>query len=202
MKAPITWGGDVKFIGESGTGHTVIMDGPEDHGGKNQGVRPMELLLLGMGGCTSFDVMSILKKQRQDVVDCVAEIEAERADAVPSVFTKIHIHFKVQGRKLREVAVEKAVALSAEKYCSASIMLEKGGVEITHSFEVESVEQIFVFDRNKNAPVDCSAGAFFQGLIKAPKLITQKLQQYASYQSCSHVALHQHIQLGDYGFRR
>lgn len=140
MKATIKWGGDVKFIGESGTGHTVIMDGPEDHGGKNQGARPMELLLLGLGGCTSFDVMSILKKQRQDIVDCVAEIEAERADAVPSVFTKIHIHFKVQGRKLRDVAVEKAVALSAEKYCSASIMLEKGGVEITHSFEVESVE--------------------------------------------------------------
>jgi len=139
MKAKITWGGDVKFIGESGTGHTVIMDGPEDHCGKNQGVRPMEMLLLGMGGCTSFDVMSILKKQRQDVVDCVAEIEAERADAVPSVFTKIHIHFKVQGRKLRAAAVEKAVALSAEKYCSASIMLEKGGVEITHSFEVEEV---------------------------------------------------------------
>ena len=140
MKATIKWVDNAMFLAESGSGHSVVMDGPEDHGGRNMGVRPMEMLLMGMGGCTSFDVMSILSKQRQDVVDCRAEIEAERADEVPSVFTKIHIHFVVTGKKLRENAVEKAVALSAEKYCSASIMLEKGGVEISHSFEVVAAE--------------------------------------------------------------
>ncbi|MCL4135829.1 UNVERIFIED_CONTAM: hypothetical protein GTU68_042312 [Idotea baltica] len=112
------------------------MDGPPDHGGKNQGARPMEMMLIGMGGCSSFDVIHILKKSRQDVTDCVAEIEAERADAVPSVFTKIHLHFLVSGNKLKESMVSNAVKLSAEKYCSASIMLGKGGVEITHSYEI------------------------------------------------------------------
>lgn len=140
MKATIKWVDNAMFLAESGSGHSVVMDGPEDHGGRNMGVRPMEMLLLGMGGCTSFDVMSILTKQRQNVIDCRAEIEAERADEVPSVFTKIHIHFVVTGKNLRENAVEKAVALSAEKYCSASIMLEKGGVEISHSFEVVAAE--------------------------------------------------------------
>lgn len=140
MKATIKWVDNAMFLAESGSGHSVVMDGPEDHGGRNMGVRPMEMLLMGMGGCTSFDVMSILTKQRQNVIDCRAEIEAERADEVPSVFTKIHIHFVVTGKNLRENAVEKAVALSAEKYCSASIMLEKGGVEISHSFEVVAVE--------------------------------------------------------------
>ncbi len=136
MKTKITWGGDAKFIAESETGHTVVMDGPPDHGGKNQGARPMEMMLIGMGGCSSFDVIHILKKSRQDVTDCVAEIEAERADAVPSVFTKIHLHFLVSGNKLKESMVSNAVKLSAEKYCSASIMLGKGGVEFTHSFEI------------------------------------------------------------------
>ena len=136
MKATITWGGDAKFVGESGSGHSIVMDGPPDHGGKNQGPRPMEMLLLGMGACTSFDVMSILQKSRQEVSDCQAQINAERADTVPSVFTKIHIHFVVQGKNLKENLVKRAVSLSAEKYCSASIMLEKGGVEIVHSYEV------------------------------------------------------------------
>lgn len=136
MKATIKWVDNVMFLGESGSGHTVVMDGPEDHGGRNMGVRPMEMLLLGLGGCTSFDVMSILSKQRQQVSDCVAEIEAQRADAVPSVFTKIHVNFTVTGKHLKASLVERAVALSAEKYCSASIMLEQGGVEITHSFSV------------------------------------------------------------------
>ncbi|WP_283787764.1 OsmC family protein [Bermanella sp. WJH001] len=136
MKARIKWVQDVMFLGESGSGHSVVMDGPEDHGGRNMGVRPMEMLLMGLGGCTSFDVMSILKKSRQDVVDCVAELDAERADAVPSVFTKIHVHFKVTGRNLKDAQVKRAVALSAEKYCSASIMLEQGGVEITHDYEI------------------------------------------------------------------
>ncbi|MFV1872839.1 MAG: OsmC family protein [Oleiphilus sp.] len=138
MKVTIDWGDDAKFIGTSGSGHTLVMDGPPDHGGQNQGPRPMEMLLLGLGGCTSFDVMSILKKSRQDVTDCRAEITAERADEVPSVFTHIKIHFIVTGNKLKQNLVERAVTLSAEKYCSASIMLEKAGVEIEHSFEVQS----------------------------------------------------------------
>ncbi|MBQ0712925.1 MAG: OsmC family protein [Porticoccus sp.] len=138
MKAKIIWGGDAKFIAESETGHSIVMDGPPDHGGKNQGARPMETLLIGMGGCSSFDVIHILKKSRQDVIDCVAEIEAERADAVPSVFTKIHLHFVITGNNLKESMVRNAVKLSAEKYCSASIMLAKGGVDITHSYEMQS----------------------------------------------------------------
>jgi putative redox protein len=137
MKAKIQWGGDAKFVGNSESGHTITMDGPPDHGGKNQGPRPMEMLLLGLGGCTSFDVMSILQKSRQKVTDCVAEISAERADEVPAVFTKINIHFVVKGDNLKESLVKRAVSLSAEKYCSASIMLEKGGVEITHSYEIQ-----------------------------------------------------------------
>ncbi|WP_320819239.1 OsmC family protein [Thalassolituus sp.] len=140
MKATVKWVDNAMFLGESGSGHAIVMDGPEDHGGRNMGIRPMEMLLLGLGGCTSFDVMSILSKQRLDVRDCVAEIEAERADAVPSVFTKIHVHFKVSGRNLKESLVERAVKLSAEKYCSASIMLEQAGVEITHSFAVSETD--------------------------------------------------------------
>lgn len=140
MKAKIKWVDGAMFLGESGSGHTVVMDGPEDHGGRNMGVRPMEMVLLGLGGCTSFDVMSILTKQRQPVTHCVAELEAERADAVPAVFTSIHVHFKVSGKGLKESMVERAVKLSAEKYCSASIMLEQGGVKITHSFEVLETE--------------------------------------------------------------
>ncbi|AHK16640.1 MAG: OsmC family protein [Thalassolituus sp.] len=140
MKATVKWVDNAMFLGESGSGHAIVMDGPEDHGGRNMGIRPMEMLLLGLGGCTSFDVMSILSKQRLDVHDCVAEIEAERADAVPSVFTKIHVHFKVSGRNLKESLVERAVKLSAEKYCSASIMLEQAGVEITHSFAVSETD--------------------------------------------------------------
>lgn len=136
MKARIKWVQDAMFLAESGSGHSVVMDGPEDHGGRNMGVRPMEMLLMGLGGCSSFDVMSILKKSRQDVVDCVCEIQAERADAVPAVFTKIHMHFVVKGNKLKEAHVKRAVELSAEKYCSASIMLEKADVEITHDFEM------------------------------------------------------------------
>lgn len=139
MKAAVKWVDNVMFVGESGSGHSVVMDGAPDHGGRNMGVRPMEMILMGMGGCTSFDVMSILSKQRLDVRDCVAELDAERAEGVPSPFTKIHIHFRVSGHNLKESAVERAVKLSAEKYCSASIMLEKAGVEITHSYSVEEV---------------------------------------------------------------
>jgi len=140
MKASVSWQGKAKFVAESGSGHTVTMDGPPDHGGENQGPRPMEMLLLGLGGCATFDVTSILQKSRQDIVDVVVDIEAERADAVPAVFTKIHLHFKVAGNALKESQVKRAVALSAEKYCSASIMMEAAGVSVTHSHElVDSV---------------------------------------------------------------
>lgn len=136
MKATIEWTGDAGFRADSDSGHSVQMDGPPDHGGRNQGPRPMEMMLMGLGGCSSFDVMSILKKSRQDVTDCHAELEAERADAVPAVFTRIHLHFVVTGRGLKDNLVKRAVSLSAEKYCSASIMLEQAGVAITHSYEV------------------------------------------------------------------
>lgn len=136
MKATIDWTGAASFRATSGSGHAIQMDGPPDHGGKDLGPRPMEMMLMGLGGCSSFDVMSILQKSRQDVTACHAELEAERADAVPAVFTSIHLHFVVTGRNLKENLVKRAVSLSAEKYCSASIMLEKAGVEITHSHEI------------------------------------------------------------------
>jgi putative redox protein len=135
MKARIKLLDGVSFAGESGSGHTVIMDGPPDLGGRNRGVRPMEMLLLGLGGCTAFDVVLILRRGRHDVTDCELELEAERADTEPKVFTKIHVHFVVRGRGLTEKAVARAVQLSAEKYCSASIMLGKTA-EITHDFEI------------------------------------------------------------------
>lgn len=135
MKARIKWVENVCFMGESETGHAVVLDGAPEAGGRNLGMRPMEMLLIGMGACTSFDVVTILNKARQPVVDCVAEIEAERADEIPKVFTRIHVHFKVAGAGLNASQVERAVKLSAEKYCSASIMLGKS-VEITHGFEI------------------------------------------------------------------
>lgn len=136
MKASVKWGGQVNFLGTTGTGHEVQMDGPEEKGGQNLGARPMEMLLLGIGGCSSFDVVGILQKSRQNITDCRVDVEAERADAVPAVFTKIHLHFVVSGKSLKESQVKKAVELSADKYCSASIMLSNAGVEITHSYEI------------------------------------------------------------------
>ncbi len=136
VKARIQWAGEAMFLGESGSGHVVVMDGPPDHGGRNLGVRPMEALLIGLGGCTSFDVMNILKKSRQAVESCEAFLEAERAESEPKVFTKIHIRFVVKGRDLKEAQVKRAIELSAEKYCSASIMLERAGVEISHGYEI------------------------------------------------------------------
>lgn len=136
MKATIKWTGDVSFEGSADSGHRVAMDGPPEHGGKNKGARPMELVLIGAGGCTAFDVVHILRKSRQDITDCVAEIEAERAATDPKVFTRIHIHFIVTGGKLDPKRVENAIKLSAEKYCSASIMLGKTA-HITHDFEIK-----------------------------------------------------------------
>ena len=140
MKASIQWVKDVSFVAESGSGHAVVLDGAPEYGGRNIGARPMELLLMGVGGCASFDVVTILKKARQQVTDVRAELSAERADAIPAVFTKIHLHFIVTGKALKESQVKKAVELSAEKYCSASAMLMAGGVEITHDYEV--VEEV------------------------------------------------------------
>jgi len=139
MQATVKWVDGRAFLGESGSGHTVVMDGPADHGGRNIGIRPMEMILLGVGGCSSYDVMDILQKGRHEIIDCVAELTAERVDAVPSVFSNIHLHFKVTGKNLKEAVVERAVKLSAEKYCSASIMLGKS-VDITHDFEVINIE--------------------------------------------------------------
>lgn len=135
MKARIKWIEGVAFLGETGSGHGVVMDGAVEGGGRNLGPRPMEMMLLGAGGCTSYDVVHILKKARADITDCVAEIEAERADTDPKVFTKIHLHFIVSGRNLKPEQVERAINLSAEKYCSASIMLGKTA-DITHDFEI------------------------------------------------------------------
>ena len=136
MQATVKWMDGAMFIGESGSGHSVVMDGPEDLGGRNMGFRPMEMLLLGTGGCSIYDVMSMLKKSRQQVTDCRVEVQAERADEVPAVFTRINLHFVVTGIALKESQVKRAVSLSAEKYCSASIMLGAAGVEISHSYEI------------------------------------------------------------------
>ena len=134
MRAVVKWVDGVMFLGESGSGHSVVMDGAPEQGGRNMGVRPMEMLLLGLGGCASYDVIAMLKKSRQQLVDCKAEVEAERVDAVPAVFSKIHIKFIVTGKDLKESQVKRAVDLSAEKYCSASIMLGAAGVGMSHSY--------------------------------------------------------------------
>tara|TARA_R110000823_G_scaffold195624_5_gene326943 strand:+ start:20102 stop:20527 length:426 start_codon:yes stop_codon:yes gene_type:complete len=136
MQATVKWADGAMFVGESGSGHAIVMDGPADLGGRNLGPRPMEMLLLGTGGCSIYDVLGMLKKSRQQVVDCRVELNAERADAVPAVFTRIHLHFVVTGHALKDAQVKRAVELSAEKYCSASIMLGAAGVEMTHSYEI------------------------------------------------------------------
>ncbi len=133
MKARIKWVENTLMLGESGSGHALVMDGPPESGGKNLGVRPMEMLLLGLGGCTQFDVVHILRKGRHQVSCCEVEVEAERAATEPKVFTKIHIQFNIAGPDLNKKAVERAIRLSAEKYCSASIMLGHS-VVITHGF--------------------------------------------------------------------
>lgn len=135
MKTTVRWIDGMMMVGESSSGHAIVMDGPEDLGGKNLGIRPMEMLLLGLGGCTTIDVISTLKKMREEVRDCRVEISAERADDHPKVFTRIHINFVVEGSNLNEKKVSKAVSLSADKYCSASIMLGKTA-DVTHDFEI------------------------------------------------------------------
>jgi len=138
MRATVKWVGEATFEATAGSGHTVVLDGPSEAGGRNLGPRPMEMLLLGLGGCTAFDVVYILKKGRHPVSHCEVEIEAERADTPPKVFTKIHLHYKVSGQGLTEAAVKRAIELSATKYCSASIMLGKCA-ELTHDYELIEV---------------------------------------------------------------
>ncbi len=135
MKATISWVDGAMFVGEAGSGHAIVIDGPPEAGGRNAGFRPMELVLTGLGACTAFDVVSILKKSRQPIADCKVTLEAERAETVPKVFTRIHIHFIVTGAGLKAAAVKRAVDLSAEKYCSATMMLREA-VAITHDFEI------------------------------------------------------------------
>jgi putative redox protein len=136
MHAEIHWRDKVHFTARADSGHVVAIDGPPDAGGENRGSRPMELVLMGLGACSSFDVVSILTKARQHIVDCLTVIDAERSEDVPQVFTRIHLHFAITGRGLDPNKVARAVALSADKYCSASIMLQRGGVEITHDYAV------------------------------------------------------------------
>ena len=139
MKVRIKWIEGVAFIGESESGHAVVMDGATEGGGRNIGPRPMETVLLGTGGCTAYDVIHILRKSRAPITDCVVEIDAERAAEDPKVFTRIHFHFVVTGKGLKPQQVERAVHLSAEKYCSASIMLAKTAA-ISHDFEVREAQ--------------------------------------------------------------
>ncbi len=136
MDITVDWKGAARFDAATGSGHTVAMDGPPEHGGVNAAPRPMEMMLVGLGGCTCFDVVHILQKSRQDVTGCTASIQADRADAVPAVFTRINIHFRVSGNDLKPGTVARAVELSATKYCSASILMERAGVEITHTHEI------------------------------------------------------------------
>lgn len=141
MKARVKWLDNMSFVGESGSGHSIVMDGAPESGGRNLAARPMEMVLMGMGGCTAFDVVMILKKARQPIVDCIVELSAERSDEIPKVFTKIHVHYIIKGpaqgaaKGLSEKQVEKAVNLTAEKYCSVSIMLAATAA-VTHDFEI------------------------------------------------------------------
>jgi putative redox protein len=139
MKVRIKWLEDVAFVGESESGHALVMDGAPEGGGRTLGPRPMETVLIGTGGCTAYDVVHILRKSRAAVTDCVVQIEADRAPEDPKVFTRIHFHFVVTGKALKPQQVERAVHLSAEKYCSASIMLAKTA-QITHDFEIRDAE--------------------------------------------------------------
>lgn len=136
MEARIKWVDNAAFTGETGSGHPVVIDGPPDLGGRNLGVRPMELMLLSVGACSAMDVLHILKKGRHAVADVQVEVKGDRADTDPKVFTRIHLHFIVGGKGLAAATVERAVKLSAEKYCSASIMLSRAGAEVTHDFEL------------------------------------------------------------------
>ncbi len=136
QKLNLKWCGKRQFLGTGSNGQTVTLDGPLSAGGENQGIRPMEMVLLGLAGCSAFDVVSILEKKRSGLVQCDVDIDAERADATPAVFTKIHLKFIVSAEKVSEKALTQAICLSVDKYCSVAAMLMSGGVEISHSFEI------------------------------------------------------------------
>jgi putative redox protein len=140
MKATVRWVQDAMFLGESGSGHAVVMDGAADAGGRNLGVRPMEMLLLGLGGCTAFDVVTILQRGREPVTGCVVDMDADRAETEPKVFTRIAMKYRVSGRGLDPKKVERAVNLSAEKYCSATAILAKTA-QISHEIAIIDVTQ-------------------------------------------------------------
>ena len=135
MNISVKWIDGMLMVGKSGSGHAIVMDGPPEIGGENLGVRPMEMLLLGMTGCTVIDVISTLKKMREDIVDCKTQVSADRSEEYPKVFTNIHVHFVLRGKQLNPLKVDKAIKLSAEKYCSASIMIGKTAI-ITHDYEI------------------------------------------------------------------
>ena len=135
MNISVKWIDGMLMVGKSDSGHAIVMDGPPEIGGGNLGVRPMEMLLLGMTGCTMIDVISTLKKMREDVVDCQTQVSADRSEEYPKVFTNIHVHFVLRGKQLNPLKVDKAIKLSAEKYCSASIMIGKTAI-ITHDYEI------------------------------------------------------------------
>ena len=135
MNISVKWIDGMLMVGKSDSGHAIVMDGPPEIGGENLGIRPMEMLLLGMAGCTMIDVVSTLEKMRENLSDCQTKVSADRGTEYPKVFTNIHVHFILRGIKLNPSKVEKAIKLSAEKYCSASIMIGKTAV-ITHDFEI------------------------------------------------------------------
>ena len=136
MEARVKWVENAAFLVEAGSGHAIVVDGPPDIGGRNLGPRPMELMLMSVGACSAVDVVHILKKGRHAVTDVQVEVKGQRAETDPKVFTRIHLHFIVSGKDLAASPVERAVKLSAEKYCSASIMLGRAGAEVTHDFEL------------------------------------------------------------------
>ena len=138
MQARVNWVEDVMFVAESGSGHAVVVEGAPEGGGRNLGMRPMELVALGVASCSSYDVVTILRKARQKISRCEARVSARRADSVPAVFESIHLHFRIAGENLNETQVARAIELSAEKYCSASIMLKQAGVKVTHDHEITS----------------------------------------------------------------
>lgn len=138
MKVRVKWIENVAFVGETESSHSIVMDGAPEGGGRNIGPRPMETVLAGTGGCTAYDVVAILRKARQDITDCVVDIEADRASEDPKVFTRIHFHFTIKGRNVKKEHVERAIHLSAEKYCSASIMLGKTAT-ISHDYEIVDI---------------------------------------------------------------
>jgi len=141
MKVRIKWLGQMSFEAETGSGHIVAIDGPPEHGGQNSAARPMEMVLVGLGGCSAFDVVKILKKARQPIKKCEVVLEAERADAIPAVFTRIHLHYKISGLDLNAKQVKRAVELSVEKYCSVAVML-RDNVEISYDHEVQEAGNI------------------------------------------------------------